>query len=196
MPGFIRAAHSFLIVLPLLGGCAEFGWNPLDPKEWEDPAIPVPAVSVVWRTPPLDGRESVRRSLRQDDGDYVVEYRWPRTRGTQAHAGLRLEGKVSATVRQARLADPGNGAADWPELAMRSLAEPGKVFLQADPLAGGDWLWQRALVGPELCVLFARVPASEPDGLHSGYFCQPAGDPLSDGQAAGVVGDLVIAPQG
>ncbi len=196
MPGFIRTAHSFLIAVLLLGGCTEFGWNPLDPKEWEDPQIPVPAVAVSWRTPPLSGREAVRRTLRQEDGDYVIEHRWPRARGTQAHAGLRLEGRASAEMRAARLANPAEGAADWPELAVRSLTERGEVFLQADPRAGGDWLWQRALVGPELCVLFARVPVAEPDGLQSGYFCQPAGDPLSDGQATGVVGDLTIVPQG
>lgn len=196
MPGFRGTSQCFLIILFALGGCAEFGWNPLDPKEWGDPKMAVPAFSVSWPTVPLHGRDTIARRYWREDGGYVAEFRWTRKQAVQAHAALRLEGQVPAATRKAVLAEPVSVAQGWPELAIRSMSETGPIYVQPDPKGGGDWLWQRALVGPELCVLFARVPAAEPTGLQSGWFCHAPGEALSEAQGAGLLADLAIQTPG
>ena len=197
MRGFLRLLHAIAASVLVLGlaGCAELGWNPLDPKEWSPPPMPLPARQVVWGTPALDGREPVR-AVRwiEDTGSYIETYRWTRASGAQAQGALRLSGLEDPAWRTRALSRPVEVKALWPDLDVRSLQQQGEVYVQADPGRGGDWFWQRALLGPELCVLFARAPAAEPDGMQAGFFCQGAGEPLSEAQAAGVVEALSITP--
>ena len=197
MRGFLRLPHVIAASVLALGlaGCAELGWNPLDPKEWSPPPMPIPARAVSWATPVLDGREPIRTARRvEETGGYVEAYRWTRGSALQAQGALHLTGQEDPAWRARVLARPVDAKALWPDLEVRSVQEAGEVFVQADPARGGDWFWQRALLGPELCVLFARVAAREPEGMQAGFLCRGAGDPLSEGQAAGVVEALSIAP--
>lgn len=188
------AILRLLPVLVLLGACAELGWNPLDPKEWDPRPPPDPGSVVAW---PVDrlGAGAPIRAMRAPGAALPgrLDVRWPPA-GADGRSGPRAAVVLFETFDPARraalLADPAADLAPWPDLAARAL-DAGPVYRLA--VGAEERAWRRAVAGVDACLFSAFVPAAAPEGLARAYFCRSAGDGLSETEAVALLARLSIS---
>lgn len=186
-----RLALGLVAALFLVSACAELGWNPLDPKEWEAKPPHDPGFAVAWPARALSGAPPVHAMRAGRDGaPGWLDMRWPAPAPGGARAGVAVFQRLDDAARAAILADPLADRALWPDLAIRAVDAGPLYRLDA---RGGERFWRRAVAGTEVCVVAAFLPAAAPEGLARAFFCRSAGDGLSEAAAADLVAAVTIS---
>jgi hypothetical protein len=196
----------FFGICGLLAACDELGWNPLDTSEaariaqMREGTIPI---LLQIDVPTLTDGASFYDEQWDRETDVLKRRRtWRGPPGNDVSASL-LELRHKDGTPMGDAPTPEEATRNWDILAQREL-----VFqdLYSSRNAVGPVLWRRFTMGPNICVSFAQ--GYSPDGdipaRHLlGYYCAPAGEAFSDGQAETVVrairvqeGDPALSPDG
>ncbi len=178
-----------------LAGCNELGWNPLDPAftqrqqqtELERVKEGRPVLEVDLALDVFSGGSN-RFSEQADFDARTIERRRFLEGGPRypAYASLVLKeafdgGQVSS------FADPKDSIALWRDVERSNL---GFETLYETRNDYGPALWRRVTSRGRICVVFQQAIQRESgagDAVLNGYYCSPAGEGLSEGQAEYVV---------
>lgn len=166
-----------------LGGCAEFGWNPLDP-DYVPPEkqvdLPRPKTLAFDLGTLADVPATYKAEILSDPLRADRRKSWTGDVDRQPQASLVL--RHSMTDKPLAFPqDPKDAVAYWPDMAWRSL-DFQTLYETRNRL--GPALWRRFVMGPFTCVMMNQTVGQT---ALAGYYCSPAAEELSDGQAETVV---------
>ena len=170
---------GFLVALLGLGACSELGWNPLDPDyipPEQDVTLPTPA-ALAFDLPTLGTLTPVyKATVLADPLRADRRQSWSGDETTEPQASIMVRYSMDETPLAIPV-DPKDAIAYWPALSWRSLDSQ---TLYETRNALGPVLWRRFVMGPFTCVILQQTVQNK---LLAGYYCSPAGEELSEGQA-------------
>ena len=185
------------LALLILTACAELDWNPLDPTfvpEKINARIPATLtlsydLETLQEIRPGHQDKLLRDPFRKLDGTI-----WNDKRGTSPRAALRLVRPLEEIGIETP-PSPKSALQSWPDLAWRSHEF---LDLYESRNIHGNVQWSRLMLGGTLCVFFSQwVPEYKSafgTARLDGYYCVPAGDTFTPGQAETVIQSVKIAP--
>ena len=186
-----------IAVALILAGCAEFGWNPLDPRYGElqpQDYPPLPAMSYEVRT--LRDASVISDQTYDKEADTLLQRRdWRTAPPEPVHASMIVLRHASG----GSLTPPGTpqeAAGYWPELATKRLRF---YTLFQSQNAVGPVHWQRFTKGPNICVMFSQAwnvggsaGSETARRIVAGFYCAPPARELTEGQAETIVRSVRI----
>ncbi|MCR9221337.1 MAG: hypothetical protein NXI21_14020 [Alphaproteobacteria bacterium] len=206
-----KPAVARLFAIALVGGFAAgcdavgldggIGLDALTPDEHlfqsvdeDDPRAP-PATVMRFDVPTLADASSLL-STRINEDEAIFERRrvWRTADAAGVHASIVVQSRTNGREIDYP-SDMREAIRLWPDLLLKNVAF-GTLYQSRNAL--GEVLWRRFEAGGQLCVLFQQGIGPNPgEALRrvAGYYCAPAGDAFTPGQAETVVRSVRLVDQ-
>lgn len=172
-----------MVALLGLGACSEMGGKPLDPDYMapeERGDLPTPETLTFALETLADLPPAYQATVLSDPPRADRRKTWQGDQNTQPQASLVLRHAMDETALTFPM-DPKEAIKYWPDMGWRSLDF--KTLYETENRLGRA-LWRRFVMGPFTCVVMQQVVDRT---VLAGYYCAPAGEALSAGQAETVV---------
>ncbi len=191
--GTLRHLGGALLLAAALTACEQVGLDALAPGpypyasvEEDDPRVP-PGTSMRFNLPTLDDASSLLFTRLNEDLQIVERRRvWRTPDETGLHASIIVRSRTNGGEIEVP-EDVREAIKLWPDLYKRKAAFD-QLYSSRNAL--GPVLWQRFESAGQMCVLFQQGVGPNPEEILrrvAGYYCAPAGDGLTPGQAETVV---------